>query len=53
DERPHACSYPGCTKAFKRAHDRDRHFQTHNDEKSEVCFGCTKRFKRRDALNRH
>jgi hypothetical protein len=53
EDRPHKCAYPGCKQAFKRSHDRDRHFGTHNDERAHSCYGCRKDFKRKDALNRH
>jgi len=53
EDRPFKCSYPGCEKAFKRSHDRDRHKGTHDDKRDHLCYGCRTTFKRKDALNRH
>ena len=52
-DRPFKCSYPGCEKAFKRSHDRDRHKGTHDGKRDHLCYGCRTTFKRKDALNRH
>jgi len=53
-ERPYACEWPGCDKAFARQHDCKRHYQLHSAKAgAHVCQGCGKSFSRTDALNRH
>ncbi|KAJ6462057.1 hypothetical protein C8R47DRAFT_1027137, partial [Mycena vitilis] len=40
DERPFACGWDGCDRAFARLHDRKRHEQLHNVYRPFACEGC-------------
>ena len=62
NERPFACSYDGCTQAFKQKNEQTRHEQTKHRSKKFVCggeddggrrWGCGKAFARSDGLLEH
>ena len=52
DERPYACDWPGCEWKFKSNWNRNKHMETHSDERNMVC-DCGKRFKTRNNLKQH
>ncbi|KAL8292146.1 hypothetical protein RQP46_001612 [Phenoliferia psychrophenolica] len=53
NEKPYACSYEGCEKAFARAHDCKRHELLHLGVRRYHCDPCQRDFVRLDALQRH
>jgi len=50
---PFTCTFPGCTKSFRKKSKLERHVLTHSDDRSFVCIYCNKSFKRKDHLKRH
>ena len=52
DERPFACDWPGCEWKFKANWQRNKHMETHSDQKNMVC-DCGKRFKTKPDLRNH
>ncbi|KAJ7184945.1 hypothetical protein C8R46DRAFT_826670, partial [Mycena filopes] len=57
DERPFACGWAGCARAFARQHDCRRHEQLHarhrEREREFTCVGCGRGFSSVEALSRH
>ncbi|KAJ7184967.1 hypothetical protein C8R46DRAFT_824258, partial [Mycena filopes] len=59
DERPFACGWAGCERAFARQHDCRRHEQRHardlerEREREFACAGCGWGFSSVEALSRH
>lgn len=53
--RTYKCSYPGCSKTFKRKQNWKRHKKTvHNPPKYQCPFpGCDQTFKQKDGLSNH
>ncbi|GAA6018967.1 hypothetical protein JCM10207_009216 [Rhodosporidiobolus poonsookiae] len=51
--RPHACSYPGCSQAYARIEHKERHEKTHQPGNGYTCPKCDKTFARSDVLRRH
>jgi len=47
------CTFPGCTKSFRKKSEVERHVLTHSGDKPFVCTDCSKSFKRKDHLQRH
>jgi len=53
--KPHACSFPGCSKAFLRPAHLLIHTRIHTGEKPFICEfkGCGKRWNQKSALKQH
>ncbi|OZJ01729.1 hypothetical protein BZG36_05447 [Bifiguratus adelaidae] len=52
-ERTYACSFPNCSRVFKRLEHLRRHLRTHTLERPYPCPMCNKRFSRSDNLAQH
>jgi hypothetical protein len=53
-DRPHACSFPSCTKAFRHTSSRDDHFvAVHQGLRQYVCDLCARDFTAASNLKRH
>ena len=54
-EKPYACPFPGCLKAYSNSSDRFKHVRTHQEDKPYVCKmpGCSKRYTDPSSLRKH
>ena len=54
-EKPYACPFQGCTKAYSNSSDRFKHVRTHQEDKPYVCKmpGCNKRYTDPSSLRKH
>nr|XP_039267291.1 zinc finger protein GLI4-like isoform X2 [Styela clava] len=54
-EKPHKCSFEGCTKAYSRLENLKTHLRSHTGEKPYVCEfpGCTKAFSNASDRAKH
>ena len=53
DERPFACTFPGCTKSFKRRDKLQDHHKLHSEVRPYVCHICGRAYRYRDGLRYH
>ncbi len=53
DERPFACSHPGCDRRFRQKIHMNRHIRIHTKEQPFVCNVCTRTFSQISSLERH
>eukprot|EP00795_Rhopilema_esculentum_P014627 gene14627-5710_t len=54
-EKPHACDFPGCTKAYSRLENLKTHRRSHTGERPYACEfeGCTKAFSNASDRAKH
>ncbi|TGZ82386.1 hypothetical protein EX30DRAFT_183858 [Ascodesmis nigricans] len=53
-DRPHACTFPGCSSTFVRKTDLARHVAgVHEKRKDHQCPRCGEGFPRKDTMRRH